>query len=298
MKQLPPGLQDHLDTGTTTLCRCWKLIRDDQFIAGFTDHDRDLEFDAVVYKAATGFASSEHTETIGLNVGNMDIDGVLSDESLSENDLAAGLYDNATIELYTVNWQDVSQRVLMQTGSIGEVTRTETAFTAEIRSLSHYLQQPKGRLYQYGCDANLGDGRCGVLLNQPPFTAVATVLDIKDTRSFTVSGLEDYATDWFANGLLLWSDGPNSGLSHEVKFHITHHDSVTIELWSKPRHDIEPGVTFEISAGCDKQFSTCKAKFNNALNFRGFPHMPGNDFALSYPNRDDGNHDGQSMQVQ
>ena len=38
------------------------------------------------------------------------------------------------------------------------------------------------------------------------------------------------------------------------------------------------GDTFTVTAGCDKQFATCQAKFANAVNFRGFPHMPGNDF--------------------
>ena len=44
----------------------------------------------------------------------------------------------------------------------------------------------------------------------------------------------------------------------------------------------EPGDTFSVFAGCDKTFATCKAKFDNALNFRGFPHLPGNDAAYAY----------------
>jgi uncharacterized phage protein (TIGR02218 family) len=43
------------------------------------------------------------------------------------------------------------------------------------------------------------------------------------------------------------------------------------------------GDAFTVSAGCDKQFSTCRTKFDNALNFRGFPYMPGNDAVVSYP---------------
>ncbi|MDX5493645.1 MAG: phage BR0599 family protein, partial [Alphaproteobacteria bacterium] len=31
----------------------------------------------------------------------------------------------------------------------------------------------------------------------------------------------------------------------------------------------------------DKQFTTCRDRFANAVNFRGFPHMPGNDFVMA-----------------
>lgn len=34
---------------------------------------------------------------------------------------------------------------------------------------------------------------------------------------------------------------------------------------------------------CDKRFSTCRDVFANAQNFRGFPHMPGNDAVISGP---------------
>ena len=38
-------------------------------------------------------------------------------------------------------------------------------------------------------------------------------------------------------------------------------------------------------------FKTCKAKFDNSENFRGFPNVPGIDFALTYPDRG-GKNDG------
>ncbi|MEL7480947.1 MAG: DUF2163 domain-containing protein [Pseudomonadota bacterium] len=34
---------------------------------------------------------------------------------------------------------------------------------------------------------------------------------------------------------------------------------------------------------CDQRFSTCVERFSNAENFRGFPHMPGNDAVLAGP---------------
>lgn len=292
MKQLPQGLQDHLNTGTTTLCWCWKLTRNDGTVYGFTDHDNDLTFNATTHKAATGFTASELNESIGLNINNMDIDGVLQSASLTETDLSSGLYDNATIEIYRVNWTDTTQHILMRKGSIGEVKRSENSFTAEIRSLAHNLQQPKGRLYQYGCDATLGDTRCKIDLNLPAYKATGTVDTVINERTFTTTGLEAYQTEHFTSGKLTWVPGT----SHEVKYHTVLNNIITIELWHPPVTPILSGTTFEITAGCDKQFKTCQTKFNNALNFRGCPHMPGNDFTLSYPNKDDATNNGNSLQ--
>lgn len=59
MKSLSPGLAAHLAGGVTTLCRCWRLERKDGTVMGFTDHDRDLAFDSVTYRAASGFHDME-----------------------------------------------------------------------------------------------------------------------------------------------------------------------------------------------------------------------------------------------
>ena len=39
--------------------------------------------------------------------------------------------------------------------------------------------------------------------------------------------------------------------------------------------------------GCDRALATCRDRFGNVPNFRGFPHIPGNDFVLRYPRQGD-----------
>ena len=280
MKLLPPDLQTHLDTGATTLAWCWRLTRRDGTVLGFTDHDRDLAFDATTFAAATGFTATEIKDAVGLSVDNLEVESALSSASLNEDDLAAGLFDDAAIEIWRVNWQDTGERVLMRTGSIGEVRRADSAFTAEVRGLAHYLQQPKGRLFQYACDADLGDARCTVDLTNPAFRGTGAVTTASSLRLFAASGLGSYAGDWFTRGLLTFTSGANAGRAQEVRRHIAG-SPVTLELWQPFAHAIEPGDTFFVTAGCDKQFATCKAKFANGVNFRGFPHMPGNDFVAA-----------------
>ncbi len=283
MKTLPPGLQDHLSSGTTTLCWCWKVARGDGLVQGFTDHDAPVVFDGVTYEAASGFTASEVQSTLGLAVDNLTVAGALSSASLNEHDLAAGLYDDADIEIWRVNWGTPDQRVLMRKGNLGQVSRGKTAFQAEVRGLAHKLNQSVGRAYGYSCDADLGDARCTVVLAGPTFKGTGTVASVIDARRFSVTGLDAYADGWFSGGKLVFSTGANAARGMEVKRHGVAATSVSIELWQAMSETVAVGDALAVTAGCDKQFSTCKAKFDNALNFRGFPYMPGNDAVVSYP---------------
>jgi uncharacterized phage protein (TIGR02218 family) len=292
MKSLPPALQSHLSSGTTTLCWCWRVTRRDSVRFGFTDHDRDLTFDGTTFEAATGFTATEIKDAVGLAVDNLEVESALSSDRLSEDHLAEGLFDDARVEIFRVNWQDVTQRVLMRTGSLGEVRRAGQAFTAEIRGLAHYLQQPKGRLFQYTCDADLGDARCTVDLAAAQYRGTATVLATVNERTFTSSGLASFAADWFTRGLVTFTSGANANRRIEVKRHTRAAGITTIELWQPTAHPITPGDAFTVTAGCDKTFATCRARFSNSINFRGFPHMPGNDFIAAVARSGDPSNDG------
>jgi uncharacterized phage protein (TIGR02218 family) len=294
MRQLPDGLQAHLDQGATTLCWCWKLALRTGEVLGFTDHDETISFDGVDYEAQAGFTGSEIKSSLGLAVDNLDVTSALSSGRLTAGALASGDYDDAAVEIWLVNWQAPDQRLLLRKGNVGEVSHGDLGFSAEVRGLAHRLDQPKGRLFQYGCDASLGDARCKIDLGDPAFRGEGAVIAVEDRRRFKAEGLEGFADAWFARGLLTWSTGANAGRAFEVKVHRAAASGVSLELWREATEVIAVADAFLVTAGCDKQFSTCRTKFANGLNFRGFPHMPGNDFVLSYPNRDDGSNDGGS----
>jgi uncharacterized phage protein (TIGR02218 family) len=295
MKKLSPALQAHLDSGATTLAWCWRLVRRDGGVLGFTDHDLDLRFDGTTFEAAAGLTTSEIRDSVGLSVDNLTVESALTSTFLSDHDLAAGFYDDAAIEIWRVNWSDITQRVLMRSGSIGEVQRSGHAFSAEIRGLSHYLQQPQGRLYQYTCDATLGDSRCGVDVSKPAYRANVIVSAATSSRRFNVSGAAVYASDWFTRGLCRVVSGSNAGTAIEIKRHTVEGTIATIELW-QPLADLpNVGDTMVLTAGCDKNFETCAARFNNAPNFRGFPHMPGNDYVTSVARPGDPANNGSAL---
>jgi uncharacterized phage protein (TIGR02218 family) len=278
MKTLSPEFSAHLASGATTLCWCWRIERRDGTVLGFTDHDNPVAFDGTTYEAASGFTASDITDGLGLSVDNLEVTGALSSGTLTDDDLAAGRYDDARIAIYRVNWADPGQRVLMRSGSIGEVRRTGASFTAELRGLAHYLQQPTGRILQRTCDADLGDARCGIDLSSPAFRGVGAILTAASARRFTVSGIDAFETRFFSRGLFAFTSGASAGLNIEIKTHTKLSAAVEIELWTDAEGPPDAGDAFIVTAGCDKRFETCKARFSNTINFRGFPSIPGNQF--------------------
>ena len=261
---------------------------------GFTDHDRDLSIDGTTYKAATGFTATAIEDQLGLAVSSLDVDGALSSAAITEDDLNAGLYDDASVTIMRVNWQAVSQRVILRAGFLGNVTRGETAFSAELRGLAARLDQTAGRLFQRTCAWELGDSRCGVDLDAPAHHGSETVASVISNFDFTASGIGSFASGVFSRGKITWTTGDNAGLEIEVKAHSQGTPNARLSLFLPTPRPIQAGDTFSITAGCDKRFETCRDRFSNVINFGGFPHMPGNDYALSYANQSDRN-DGGSL---
>jgi uncharacterized phage protein (TIGR02218 family) len=285
MKTLGPGLAAHLSGRVTTLATCWTLTRRDGVVLGFTDHDRPLVLDGVTHEAATGLSTSSDVAAAGLAVGGREVAGALSSAAIDAGDIDAGLYDGATVSVRKVDWSNPADAVEVRRGTLGEVTRADGAFRAEIRSLARALDEPRGRLFQHRCDADLGDVRCGVDLAAPALKAAGTVTAAPDRRRFLATGLGGRPAGYFAEGRVAFTRGANAGLAMEVKLHLAAGATAELELWQPMPRAITAGDTFTVTAGCDKRWQTCRARFDNQVNFRGFPHMPGNDFLLTHPSR-------------
>ena len=291
MKSLSPALQAHLDDGTTSLSWCWRISRADAVTLGFTDHDRALAFDGTAFEPESGFAASEIRSGSDLAVDAQDATGVLSSDRITETDILDGRWDNAAVELWRVNWADTTQRVLMRRGAIGQIRRGRLAFVAEVRSLAHLLGQTVGRTFQATCDAALGDARCGVDLDDPVFRGTGAAIDILRDRAFTASGLGGFSSGWFTFGTVEWASGVNAGRRAEIIAHDVTDGIAVLTLLEAPVRLIAEDDAFTIHAGCDKRMETCGAKFANTANFRGFPHIPGQDAVLRYATKD-GGHEG------
>ncbi|APX88381.1 hypothetical protein BV394_00405 [Brevirhabdus pacifica] len=290
-------LYAHLAGGAATVARCWALARSDGRVQGFTEHDRPLEFDGICFEAASGLSATALAQSTGLAVDNLEALGALSHDSLTEADIAAGRLDGAELRAWLVNWADPAARVLQFRGTVGEIKRSGGAFQAELRGLAEALNKPRGRVYHPRCAAVLGDGACGFDLSQEGYSVELTLTASSLERGAGVllsEGLESFEPGWFTGGRLRALDGVAQGLETVVRSDSQREGLRELALWAELRAPLAPGDRVRLEAGCDRSLSDCRYKFANLLNFRGFPHLPPDEWIMAGP-RAEGRLDGGSL---
>ncbi len=289
MIPVPPDLESHLQGEVTTHCFAWIVRRLDGVVMGFTDHDASLLVEGVVCDPLTGFNGSEASTTLGLSIAGGEVEGALSSAKIGDSDIENGRYDGAGVEVYLVNWSAPEQHMLLRRWTAAKISRSGSSFVMELKGAAAAFDAVRGRRVMRLCDAMLGDGRCGVNLNDPRYFADASVLSAQHV-TVTANGLDGFAPGWFANGVLTWTSGGNAA----TKIRVIGHSGNSLQLVEPPVLPIAEGDQFRVVAGCDKSFASCKAKFGNGANFRGFPHLPGNDAAYAYVSGDN-EYDGSAL---
>jgi uncharacterized phage protein (TIGR02218 family) len=264
-----------LGTELTTMALCWRLDRADGVTLGFTAHDRDLTIGGVLYSARPGMLPSAISQSDGFDVDTLDCSGALTDDAITEADLVAGRWDGARVTLFAADWSDPAAATLpIASGELGDVTVTDGAFTVELRGPTALLERPVVERTSPDCRAELGDRRCRVDVAGRTRTAR---LVAADGATLTLDAAEP-SPGAYAFGRLRWLDGANAGLSAAIMASA----GARLTLREPPFAVPAAGTLVEIVEGCDRLFATCRARFANTANFRGEPHLPGNDLLLRY----------------
>ena len=290
MKTLSAGFSAHLSGAATTLARCFVVRRADGRTLGFTDHDRSLTVAGVECEPETGFASGEAVTEAGFAVGGLEVAGALSSSVLTEDDLQRGRYDDAIVDIYLVNWTTPSEFVHERRARIGDVTRRDGVFRAELRSLIADYDVPRGRYIRATCDARFGDARCAKPLGA--FRHAGTVQGVTDLRVVRLSMTSSLASGLLQKGELSFNTGVLAGTVHAIRDHERVGAMAVVTLAERLADQPSIGTGVTVTQGCDKRYETCRDRFANQVNFRGFPHIPGNDFIYSHPARRGGSNTG------
>lgn len=276
MIDIPTALQAKLDQGVTTLAWCWVLSRRDGLVAGFTDHDEPLIVDGTSCEPESGFSPGDHQAPGDFAPTRGTVYGVVESDRILASDIDNGLWDQARVQVLRVDWTEPDLFYAAFTGEIGAIRRTQSAFEAEISGLSAGLDRQVGSVFARSCDAELGDARCGVDL-VAGLQVPAIIVDTPAPGLIEVSGVSDQPAGGFTFGVCAWSTGGNGGARSRITRHSQLGSQTLIEIDPAPALTPEAGDEVLLTVGCDKQFPTCVSKFSNGVNFRGCPHMPGND---------------------
>lgn len=275
MKDIPIKLLEHYQSETTSIAILVRIDLQDGTKLGFTDVDKDIVYDGVSYNKSSGISPSAISSTSAMSVDNLDFEGLIDEEQFTEDDIRSGRFNGAILHIFRCNYMKISDGVeILKKGYIGDITMNNTGFSAEVRGLSQLIQNDVGRIYQPACDANLGDNRCRVLISA--YTVTGSV-EASDVGNIVYDSSRTEEENWFRYGLFTWTSGLNKGYSCEVK----DFKDGTFELQLPFLNKIQDGDTYSVYAGCDKNIETCKAKFNNVLNFRGFPKVPAPETVMS-----------------
>lgn len=258
-----------LDTAATF----WRIFRRDGITLGFTSHDRALMFGGITHRAAPGMVPTAIRLTSDLSEENAGVEGALSHDAISDKDLAAGLFDEAAIEIGIVDWETLQHRVLYS-GSLGRIEDDRRGFSGELRSAKSILDQDLVPRTSPTCRALFCGPGCG--LSAPHFTRRTVINDVDlDLNRVLIAGIS--AQDHL-DGHIRFLDGPQTGIAFAI---VGAHDGWL--LLDRPLAEgLMNGTAVELREGCDHTLTTCAQRFGNALNFRGEPFLPGNDLLARY----------------
>jgi uncharacterized phage protein (TIGR02218 family) len=277
-------MREHLNQDVHTLASCVKITRRDGKVVALTDHHEDLVVLGQTYRAALGYVRTAITTAADLEVDNLDLKAILDSDSIYEPDVTSGLYDGCDIELFAVNYADVTQGIIrFRKASMGAVGIGETENATEVRGLKQKLSQSVGGIYQTSCRAKFGDSKCKINLATYARTATVTALDPEDPKgAFYINVIEqdpvpatetDPGRGYFDGGKLTFSTGANSFTTKDV---LRYRPTGYVKLATTLYRPVVVGDVLSIVASCGNTYEGCLA-FNNILNFRGEPFCPGED---------------------
>lgn len=272
-KSISFNLKAEMSGALSTLCTCMYIERTDGRAYGFTMHDQTLVIDGLAYEPAASFNPSDIKSANTMEVDNLTVEGILSSDSITEDELRAGRWDYASYRIFQVNWNDLSMGdAKLRAGHFGEVTVHRQTFSVELLGLMDAYTTSIGQLTQPMCRTSLGTPECGVVLTGSPSRSVSGTIDMADTDFFTMHDSDRTEPDGFFDEGVIVIHYPTGDLSYEIKAYIP-----GVWITKTPFAYDATGVAYDMTQGCNRLFSTCCNVFNNAVNFRGEPWLRGPD---------------------
>lgn len=258
----------------------------------FTSADKDVQIGNFLYLSnGPNISGIRYRLRKGLSVDEQTITITADDDDLVGGipfikAIAAGLLDGARFEQNRAffnpdTWPGRPGDPTKAVGSIKvfagsvsqvvEVGRTKALLRVKSDLKLLNVDMPRN-LYQPSCLHTLYDQGCGLLRTLFLVTGVVGAASNAKTINWTNS----FATGYFAQGVIKFTSGQNAGQSRPVQAST----GTTVTLAYPAQFSPAANDTFVIYPGCDHTLSTCKNKFRNDRNYRGFPYVPPPETAI------------------
>lgn len=263
------------------LASCWKLTAVTGEKIGATSNTKDLVLSGhpgVVFKSKLGSLPTATDSSIGQSTG-LELDAVFDDTILTEESVLSGVWDGAFFEVFIINYKALAMgEYVMYGGFIGDVKILGDRFRAEGRPLTSKGTIQIGKVFTIKCIARrLGDQDCKVNVNIPAagdsgvITVTGTVSTGGSNVQFTDSSRTE-ATDYYTHGIVTYTSGTLNGRSSEVRKYTA---GGLFELLDATPLNVDVGTTYKAERGCDRTAETCTNVYNNIINIRAQPKIPG-----------------------
>ena len=204
-KNTSAGMDTHLVLETTSLAMAAVIERTDGTKYRLTTSSEDITIDIgdgdgeQVYSAAEGVSRTNIQSDAELNVDNLDVVGIFTNDMLKETELRRGLFDFAEFKIFVFNWSNTSHGIVkIFRGQFGEVIVTkQDFFRVQVRSMVQVYSKETGETYSKDCRADLGDIRCRVPLywdEEEPANKTDRTFPVSDLIPATAYQLGDFVT--------------------------------------------------------------------------------------------------------
>lgn len=287
-RSMPAPLLAALSASPRKAAECVVIEARDGTRVRFTSWNRpqtiDLGEGFGAEECSASMVLSAATLSVGLDASYFEVTGAL-DAVVTEAGVNGGKWDDATAWLVRIS-PGVSGVSPVLKGKVREPRVVGDTFVFEVRNVADVLNQELGTTVSAYCNASFGDARCTYAV---PVVA-ATVTAVTDALRLSVSYAGTYADDFFNLGKITFTSGGLDGVISDNLFDFASDgDGAGSLVLFEPLPALPAvGDTLDLRIGCakirrsdDATVRTCLF-YDNVINFRGFPDVPGSAQVLTY----------------
>ncbi len=261
-----------ITSNVTTIAYCWLIKLKNGAQYGFTDYSHEISFDNVVFDPRGIIKNSAIQSDTSIAADNFEIHGMIDHAVITKEDVLSGLYDQAYVEFSAVDYLYPENRAILKSGYVNQIRIVDDKFYFNIVGLIDRAKCTVSKCYSETCRAKFADVECGVDKNSHLIKGVIAQIISQDKVKVKFTDESSKYRGLFHNAKMDISSGAG-----EVKMIVSGFNNNIATFYQNIPEDIKQGDSFVLYPECNKSFQACVEIFNNAINFRGEPHVPGQD---------------------